>query len=214
MINIKKNLQGYKKYPVICTFYTNNWLYEKYAMELKSSCEKLNLCYFISEKKNTTNYLHNCKYKPSFIFESLQTLERPILWIDADGMLLQKPKFFKNLDYDFAAKKMSSNRRKSRRRQWHVGTMFFNYNNKVLNFVKEWETFTSGNAISDEHGLDLLWKTGYFDENNLSYTDIPKEYFHIDKPKYGPITQSTVISHRISSDPQKIETMKKRKAKK
>jgi len=182
-------------YPVIVSFFTKDWKYEKYANEMRQQCEELGLEHIITEKPSHSDYLKNCRMKPPFIKECITNVKKPVLWIDVDGCILKLPKFFIKLNVDFAAKKMA----KTRARTWHVGTMWFNYTENCLNFLDKWIEYTE-NSCSDEEGLDRFWKV---EKDMISTSDIPKEYFIIfGKKEIAP--KDAVICHRISTGKDKM----------
>lgn len=182
------------EYPTIISYYTKDWLYEKYAMEMRDSCDRLGLEHNIEELESKNSYLANCRMKPRYIYNTISSLKKPVLWIDADGGILKKPDYFLNLTEDFAAKKMAP----KKIRDWHVGTMWFNYTENCLNFIERWIEYTN-KSISDEEGL---YK--YLKENPESITikDIPENYFFINKKNQVP--GNTVIFHRISTSDEKM----------
>lgn len=192
-----------KEYPVIISYFTNDWEYPKYAREMIEQCESLGLEHRIVERPTQNSYLKNCRMKPTFIKESLNILQRPVLWIDVDGCILQRPKFFTNLDADFAAKKM----KKERARTWHVGTMWFNYNEKTMAFIDKWIEYTE-NSCSDEEGLDRYWNKE--NHESLITMDIPENYFIILTKHNKTPPKNSVICHRISTGADKMKSKRKK----
>lgn len=192
------------QYPTIISYYTEDWLYQKYALELEAQCESLKLPCLIKQLNSENDYLKNCRKKPSAILDSLLEVKRPVLWIDADGGILKRPDFFVGLECDFAARRMPANRD----RHWHVGTMWFNYNSRVINFLEDWILYTKDSS-TDEAGLDKLWKRN---PNMVTSKNIPKTYFHLllgGNKTSSSCPKDTVIFHRISTGSSKM-AMKKR----
>jgi len=195
-----------KVYPTIITFFTDNWRYKKHALEMRDTCNKFKLNYYIAEYQNLNNYLHNTRLKPKFIQQALTECRTDVLWIDADGILSKRPDRFVNIKSDFAAKIMPS----YRTRKWHVGTMYFKYNTKIMDMVDEWVNISElPNTLSDEDALDKLYKSGYFDKNSIKAEDIPATYFELLNHVDATPNKNSVISHRISQDPNKLELKKR-----
>lgn len=169
----------------VISFYTKDWRYPKFAKMLEADCKRLNLTYTIEELKSTGSYLKNTCLKPKFILDKLKEFKEPVLWVDVDGSIVKEPTFFYDIDADFAAKLMPE----TAKRTWHVGTMWFNYNDDVLNFIERWIDNT-GN-ISDESSLEKTWQ-----ESPIKGIDIPKDYFRIIRFSERP---QGVICHRISN---------------
>lgn len=192
------------EYPTIITFFTDNWEYKKFSMDLIKKCNELKLNYYVEERDNTNSYLHNTQIKPTFINSAFNNIHEDVsgvLWIDADGILSALPDFFKDFKYEFAAKRMN----KRRNRTWHVGTIYLKNNDKAKELVKQWILYTRKGNVSDEYGLDLLWKSGYFLKKKISFVeDIPQSYFNI-LNKTDRLPSDAVISHRLSKDPIKIQ---------
>ena len=183
-----------KNYPIITSFYTNDWLYPKYAKEMIDSCDRLGLKHHIKELDTTGSYLTNTRLKPKFIYDTITELKQPILWVDVDGMVLNKPDIFlEDFPYDFAGR----HQRTGPKRMWHVGTLYFNYNEIVLDFLKEWVSHSSKSA-TDEDAFEKTWKT-----HQLSYTELPIEYFDILKNEFVR-NKKQIIYHRLSKSPSKI----------
>lgn len=178
----------------VISFYTKDWLYKKHAMRLMADCRRLDLPFSIEERQSTGSYLKNTCIKPFFIREKLRELQSPVLWVDCDGSIIKEPSFFYGLDCDFAARKKPENCN----RTWHVGTMWFNYNVNVMNFIDAWCRNTG--KLSDESALEETWR-----EVNINGANIPPEYFEIIKTYPS---DKAVIAHRISSGPSKIKEMK------
>lgn len=184
-------------YPIIVSFYTNDWEYPKYAEMLKQNCIDLGLDYCIEERDSTGDYISNTALKPQFILDMLEKYQRPILWIDCDGSLLKKPEDM-NVNsscYDFSAAyspEVSG-------RTWHVGTLWFNYNEKVVNFVKSWIENTSS---TDDCSFENTWAEY---KDILKSSELKKEYFNILPQLDYPPPNNAIIIHRLSKSPSKLQ---------
>ena len=178
--------------PLIVSFYTNDWEYPAHAERLKRECEALGLEYRVERRDSAGGYIQNTCIKPFFIREMMLSEKRPLLWVDVDGSILKRPIFFDNLNLDFAAKHMTN----ARKRVWHVGTMFFNYTVAALKLLDRWCSMSG--TLTDESALEEAWRG----LNNISYTDIPANYFEVATGQYRP-TSETVICHRLSKSPSK-----------
>jgi len=168
---------------LLISYYTENWAYPAHAHRLKQECKALKIRHRIEALQDTGSYLKNCCYKPRYILECLREEKAPVLWVDVDASILAYPEYFDTgLDYDMQAKRM----KEPRKRTWHVGTIWFNYNPTVMQFLTKWAENTG--ACSDESSLEQTWR-----EMPIKARDIPDDYFGItgDRP-FG------VICHRIS----------------
>lgn len=193
-------------YPTIITYYTQNWEYARYAELMKRDCIRLGLEHYIVEKETTGSWIKNTTMKPSFILEALEEVKRPVLWIDADGSIMHKPALL-NEDYphDFAARPTPPNNP----RQWHVGTMYFKYNERALEFLKTWIARMEVCKGTDELALDLMWKQNGPAVQNISAGELPATYFEFLKHLHFKPAKSTIVCHRGSRDSDKM-AMKQR----
>lgn len=185
------------QHPLIISFYTADWLYPEHAIRFAKECEDLQLDHHIECRASAGGYLQNTCQKPQFILESL-ALDRPVLWIDVDGSILKKPDFFLDFAGDFAARRMPA----SRKRTWHVGTMYWAPSEASIAFIERWIENTGG--MSDESSLEVTWQElGH----TLSSENLPPEYFEI--PRFGgPGTKDCVVLHRLSNSLSKRQQRK------
>ena len=76
---------------ILISFYTKNTIYEKEIEDLSISCKALGIEHYIEARVDLGSWEKNCCQKPLFILECLERFKRPLLWVDADGIVLQKP---------------------------------------------------------------------------------------------------------------------------
>lgn len=123
--------------PTILSFYTKNTGYETEASYLIASCKKLGLPFEIEGIDSLGNWRENCSYKPRFILSKLLLLQKPLLWIDADGMIIQKPELLKELKGDFAIP-MSPQLPTHHPDYVYAGTLFFKPTPKTFKTLSHW----------------------------------------------------------------------------
>ena len=75
----------------LISFYTKNTIYEKEIEDLSASCKSLQIDHYIEAREDLGCWEKNCSQKPLFIYECLQKFNEPLLWVDSDGIALQKP---------------------------------------------------------------------------------------------------------------------------
>lgn len=173
---------------MIVSFFTDDWQYPKSAKRLAQECDKLGLRHRIEELPSTQSYLKNCCMKPAYIQRCLEEEKGPVLWIDVDGSIFAPPVFFSDSDpYDFQAKRMNQ---QTRKRTWHVGTMWWNYTDETRDFIARWVANTG--ESTDESSLEFTWRQPHA----LRTRDIPQSYFQIIRDDVAP--PKTVIGHRLS----------------
>ncbi len=76
--------------PLIVSYFTKNTLYEKDAARLRRSCEQFGLPFQIEGIEPFGKWHEHICYKPIFILKKLKELKQPLLWIDADGEVVEK----------------------------------------------------------------------------------------------------------------------------
>jgi len=79
------------EFPVIISFYTKNTPYQLEIQNLIASCEAFDLEIQVEGVESFGTWELNCAYKPFFILKTLDELQMPLLWVDADGVFVQKP---------------------------------------------------------------------------------------------------------------------------
>ena len=193
-------------YPTIISFFTPTWEYSRYATKMEVACKNMGIESHIVRKDDTGDWIANTRMKPPFIYEALQELQRPVLWIDVDGSIMKVPELFKEeYPFDFAARKMD----RHRERTWQVGTMYFNYTPAALAFLKEWNRRIESDDWSDELSLDDMWKEQGEEVQNLRVDELPKEYFQMLRGDNTQPMRNTVICHRASKGDSKARIMRK-----
>lgn len=78
-------------FPLIISFYTEKTLYQFEVQNLIASCQHWNLEYCIEGIPSFGSWELNCGYKPFFILQKLLHFKKPLLWIDADGVIVNQP---------------------------------------------------------------------------------------------------------------------------
>ncbi|MCH9621115.1 MAG: hypothetical protein S4CHLAM20_05310 [Chlamydiia bacterium] len=127
-----------QKQPLIISYYSEGTLYEKEAVDLKASCEKLGLEHEICEVPNLGSWEKNCCYKPTFILEKLAEHNRPIIWTDIDSVVLKNPEILLNCQADCALR-VNDDVPPTHQSKIMSGTMFFNNTASAKKLLTLWE---------------------------------------------------------------------------
>lgn len=140
--------------PLIVSYSTLDSLYEEEIKDLILSCKSLNLEYSIDNINTFGSWEKNCCYKPKFILEKLLTYKKPLLWVDADAIIIKKPIIdnFLNDDFAFRFKYDEKNNKKSIR----SGTIFINFTNQAINFLKAWD-LECQKELNDQNKMHEVW---------------------------------------------------------
>jgi len=187
--------------PTIISFYTKTWQYVKHSERLKAECDRLGLNHYIVELPDTGDWTANTRMKSKFIKETMDKLDTPLLWIDVDGSILKSPTAVFDSEFDF----MGRHQRTGPRRNWHVGTMFFNNTETVKELLYKWNEFCDLGHGTDEASFDEAWKAM---NGLITYKELSEEYFVILGDHEIP-AHHVVIAHRLSKCESKLETKRR-----
>ncbi|MCP5504043.1 MAG: hypothetical protein H7A41_02695 [Chlamydiales bacterium] len=152
-------------FPTIISFYTENTPYEKEAEDLAASCEKFNLPHEIDPMPNFGSWEKNCCFKPKYILKKLSDLQKPVLWLDADAIVYQKPTLFESLETDVA---LHSNHSLPENHPSKVnsGTLLFYPTPASFSLLEKWDQETERLLEEDSEPWDqislrnVLFKSG------------------------------------------------------
>lgn len=166
--------------PIIVSFATKNTPYEKVVKDfLIPSLEKWNLQYYIDYIEDRGSWAKNVYYKPEFINKMLKKHKAPIISLDADATIEKYPELFDKLpnDIDLAAHwlEWSSWYGKGNKKELLGGTLYFNYNDKVLNLVNDWMMAQKKVNQYAQRVLDETLKK----HNEINIYELPLSYCYI-----------------------------------
>lgn len=88
--------------PIYIGYYTKNTPYQKEAEELSLSLKAFDLPHKIYAVESKGNWLKNVCLKTEIILRAWNEFSEPIVYLDADARVVQKPIVFDTLDCDFA----------------------------------------------------------------------------------------------------------------
>jgi hypothetical protein len=177
----------------IISFYTKNWAYPLFAKKLTDRCIKLGINFQIVELPDTGSWLTNTRLKSQYVYESLEQLKTPVLWVDADSTILKKPQI--DLSYDCGAVRTPPGHSKT----WYVGVLFFNYTDAGREFARLW-----ANSSVDGSDHRAFEETYLQYGNSVKFLEFPNTYTELKRA-----TSDTVISIGLSKDPSKMTYFKK-----
>jgi hypothetical protein len=188
---------------LIISFATANTPYMGVISQfLIPSLKQLNLNYDIAYPPDAGHWLANTQLKPVIIKEMLLKHKQPLVYIDADATVEYYPTVFDTLqDYDIGVHyfdwyKFWKNQENNPKREILGGTIYFNYNEKVLEFMDEWIKLTTG-YLNDMLSLNVVLPRW---EQKLKIFNLPIEYIAICKTNQPPdwIKNPCIIHHQAS----------------
>lgn len=131
--------------PIFISFYTEG-NYEKIANEhLLPTLKRWSLPFNVEKVINQCNWYKNSAYKATFILEMLKKHKKDVVFIDCDAKIQEFPVLFYEIpeEIDIACHILDlwmfwHNRTDRAKFDLLSGTMLFSYNQKVLDFTKEY----------------------------------------------------------------------------
>lgn len=168
------------------------------------SLTKWNLRYDIDYIEDRGSWVKNIYYKPEFINKMLHKHKEPIVSLDADATIEKFPELFSRLsdDIDLAAHYLDwhSWYGKGDKKELLGGTLYFNYNEKVLNMVNDW-MITQKNT--EQWAQAVLAKTLEVHKDIKIY-ELPLSYCYIKTLPQGeePLVKldPIILHHQVSRE--------------
>lgn len=181
---------------MFCISYTTKGSYEKeLAYHLMPSLKKFNIPYDIDVIKES-NWHTATHYKATFIKKKLEEHKKPLVFLDVDAQILKYPSLFDEIpkEYDLSVHYLDLDlqwrKTPGTRRDALSGTLYLNYNDKVLRFVDEWIKENEKSGIMEQKNMERV-----IDRNkNLKVYPLPYSYITI-------ITQlNNIPTHMIKKE--------------
>lgn len=185
-----------KDFPLIISFYTKKTLYQLEIQNLLESCEKWNLPIEIEGVESFGSWELNCAYKPFFIYRKLQELKRPLLWLDADAVVVKKPEWIEAFGGDFSVR-INEHLPSDHPSKVISGTIFANYTPECSQLLREWVK-ESHNQLMQEERKEEFW-------DQIALRDALLSKAHAANVKSMPLSYAKISDHpedcRLVSDP-------------
>lgn len=135
------------KYKLI-SFYSDpdpKKYYSKHAKRFVKECKKYGFDYYVEEVPNKGDYFKNSRFKPTFILKCLEKFKMPVIWVDIDSYIKEKPDLSELKDIDFAAVQRKPNGKVSHTIFAHV--LFFNNTNMSVKLLRRWVSAANNKAF-------------------------------------------------------------------
>ena len=114
--------------------YDDSKYYESCSNILKNQIESAGGSLIIKQPKLSKSYQLNCLEKPKLILNTIQEIQKPLIWIDADCFINKLPVEFDKLNIHDIGFVIRNHDYKTP----HSALIYFNYNEKVLRFLQIW----------------------------------------------------------------------------
>jgi hypothetical protein len=185
--------------PLVVSYYTKNTPYEEEAKHLQSSCEKFSIEHQIDAVPDLGSWVKNCAFKSHFLQEKMEKVQRPLLWVDADAVFVNKLSFEEFMFAPFAI--MLYEGVQDPAFAVHAGTLYINATKEGVQALHLWNRYCE-NLVQqtgtvppflDQIGLFLLSKN-----KSISVATLPQRYCQVfDRPCQEP--EKIVIEQRQAS---------------
>jgi len=182
---------------IYTSFISKNTAYEKVVEKyLIPSLKKWNLPYDIDYIDNRGSWIKNIIYKPEYLKKMLLKHKQEIVSLDADAEILQYPSLFSVInDYDIGVHYLDTNlqwrNKSSLRKEALGGTLYFNYNDKILNFINDWCEEGKKSMVWSQR---IMQKLITLNKYNLNILYLPYSYSVIIKQ------DGTLPNHMINKE--------------
>ena len=141
----------------VVSFHTRDEKYTQYAERLRQSCGKNGMPFLILPMNGLGTWVETVSLKAKFMRHAMDQVKGPILWIDADGVVVERPTMLvEDTDVDFAIHAKDRKRRswrpigremeelpdewpKDDTRWFMTGTIYVNNTNPGRTFLRDWE---------------------------------------------------------------------------
>ncbi len=181
--------------PLLISFYTKNTIYEKEIADLIASCKSLEIEYCIQAREDLGSWDRNCCQKPLFILECMEKYNRPLLWVDADAVVMQKIALnYDNVDLALYFNNRSTNDARS-------ATIYIAPTVFAKAFISQWyehclEALSKGAPVpyADQSVLVDLLRTSPV----LKIADLPLEYTSIFDRDPLPMSKIRILHFQAS----------------
>lgn len=203
---------------IFVSYYTKNTVYEGVMNEyLLPSLKRWKLKYNIEIINDLGNWQKNTHYKAEFCKKMLLKHKQSIIFLDADATIEEYPYLFNNIDYHrnssacfipgydialhyldwyFFWRKIEG----QKKREALSGTLYLNYNKKVLQFLDEWIEENKKNTSWEQKNMQWVlrnWK------KKLTIYSLSPEYCCIilpdgEIPYYYLKEKPVILHHQVS----------------
>jgi len=191
-------------FPLIVSYYTKKTIYQLEVQNLIASCEKWNLPIEVEGIESFGSWELNCGYKPFFLYRKLQELKKPLLWVDADAVVLKQPEVLEAFSADLAVR-INEGLSPDHPSKVISSTIFVNYTREGGELLRRWAEESNrqlGEAGRKEEFWDqIALRNVIFNQSHKAkVVSMPLEYTKIsDHPFDSQAVKEPIIEHYQAS---------------
>jgi len=157
---------------IVVSMFTVGTEYEVEVNSLKQSLDTLSIKYEIVGVKPQGSWEKNTQIKPVVIRQVMDKYRMPVVWIDADAIVKKTPEFFTTVREDLSYYTLKW---PNGFNEMLVGTVYFDYNDKVMKFLELWAQLNQSNNFPDGKNFQTLMEKN----ESLTVKDLPADYIKI-----------------------------------
>lgn len=154
---------------LVVSMFTKDTNYKEEADKLAITCREFKITHEIYEIEDRGSWEKNTQSKAVIIKEALLKHKKPIVWVDADAVFKKFPELFLTVQADIMYHFIS---------EWKeilVGTLYFDYNPRIIDFLDKWIKLNDSNTLPD--GVNFA--TIIIDDHELIKGILPGNYCKI-----------------------------------
>lgn len=150
------------------SFYTPE--YANHAQGLIESLDQFGLDHDIHRIESNGSWLKNCAAKPRFVRDMLDRHRRPVVWVDADARIRQRPTLFDELACDVAAHLRDGQELLS-------GTLYFADTPQARKILDEWAAWQAISPSQEDQRMfeKAIEVYGWL----INFAELPASYCQI-----------------------------------
>lgn len=186
--------------PIVICYYTKDTGYENEVENLVTSCERFSLPCKVDAIDSLGSWEQNCCYKPRYILEKLDELKQPVLWLDADSVVVQNPTLFDSLDSDIALRVVEKVP-DDHPSKMISGTVFVNNTEKAREILKAWDLECKRMLQEEKEEVwDQIALRNVLLASDAKVTPLPRAYYMVyDKIESEEMKKEAIILHYQAS---------------
>lgn len=192
-----------QNFPVIVSFYTKKTPYEDLAKHLIDSCKKFGLKHDIEGIDSFGSWELNCAFKPFFLFQKIQELKKPLLWVDSDAVFVSEPSILEVFSADLAIR-INEDLADDHPSKVMSGTIFVSATPKAEELLRQWAQACVKELMREDRTQEFWEQTALRDiilsKPHADIRSLPVSYTKIaGHPHDEPHCPSPVIQHHQAS---------------
>ena len=182
-------MSGDGEVPAVVSFYTDDQIYREHAERLRRSLVNLGMAdQYVVKIPPFQSWYDACAFKPLVVRYHLQTLKRPVLWVDADATVQRQIDDISWKAFDFGIHRF-------RGWQFSSGTTYFNNTPAAHRLVDRWVELSLMKPLLWDQ---LCLQQAYHEvaaEGPIAAGWLPREYLEIFDNPVGPKPENPAIVH-------------------